>query len=60
LTWTGLNFNADQFKTVTSIDKAAWQQELQLHTTHFEQLAHNMPKALLDAKAQLEQRLASL
>ncbi|MEY3408352.1 MAG: Phosphoenolpyruvate carboxykinase, partial [Pseudomonadota bacterium] len=60
LNWTGLNFTADQFKTVTSIDKAAWQQELQLHTTHFEQLAYNMPKALLDTKAALEQRLAAV
>ena len=60
LNWTGLNFTADQFKTVTSIDKAAWQQELQLHATHFEQLAYNMPKALLDTKAALEQRLAAV
>ena len=60
LNWTGLNFTADQFKTVTSIDKAAWQQELQLHNTHFEQLAYNMPKALLDTKAALEQRLAAI
>ena len=60
LNWTGLNFTADQFKTVTSIDKAAWQQELQLHTTHFAQLAYNMPKALLDTKAALEQRLAAV
>jgi phosphoenolpyruvate carboxykinase (GTP) len=60
LNWTGLNFTADQFKTVTSIDKAAWQQELQLHNTHFEQLAYNMPKALLDTKAALEQRLAAV
>jgi len=60
LNWTGLNFSADQFKTVTSIDKAAWQQELQLHNTHFEQLAYHMPKALLDTKAALEQRLAAV
>ena len=60
LNWTGLNFSADQFKTVTSIDKAAWQQELQLHKTHFEQLAYHMPKALLDTKAALEQRLAAV
>ena len=60
LNWTGLNFSADQFKTVTSIDKAAWQQELQLHNTHFEQLAYNMPKALLDTKAALAQRLAAV
>ena len=60
LNWTGLSFTADQFKTVTSIDKAAWQQELQLHNTHFEQLAYNMPKALLDTKAALAQRLAAV
>lgn len=60
LNWTGLNFSADQFKTVTSIDKAAWQQELQLHNTHFEQLAYNMPKALLDTKAALAKRLAAV
>ena len=60
LNWTGLSFTADQFKTVTSIDKAAWQQELQLHNTHFEQLAYNMPKALLDTKAALAQRLATV
>ena len=60
LNWTGLSFTADQFKTVTSIDKAAWQQELQLHTTHFAQLAYKMPKALLDTKAALEQRLAAV
>ena len=60
LNWTGLSFTADQFKTVSSIDKAAWQQELQLHNTHFEQLAYNMPKALLDTKAALAQRLAAV
>jgi phosphoenolpyruvate carboxykinase (GTP) len=60
LNWTGLNFTADQFKTVTSIDKASWQQEFQLHTTHFEQLAYKLPKALLDTKAALEQRLAAV
>ena len=60
LNWTGLSFTADQFKTVTSIDKAAWQQELQLHNTHFEQLAYNLPKALLDTKAALAQRLAAV
>jgi len=60
LNWTGLNFTADQFKAVTSIDKAAWQQELQLHNTHFEQLAYNMPKALLNTKADLAERLAAI
>ena len=57
LTWTGLSFTPEQFKTVTSIDKAAWVEEFKLHDSHFEQLAYHMPKALIDTKAALEQRL---
>jgi len=60
LTWTGLPFTAEQFKTVTSIDKAAWVEELKLHDAHFEQLAHHLPKELVDTKAALEQRLAAV
>ena len=59
ITWTGLDFSAEQFKAVTSIDKAAWQAEFKLHDTHFEQLAFHLPKALLDTKAALEARLAA-
>ncbi len=59
LNWTGLNFTADQFKTVTSIDKAAWQAELKLHSELFEQLAYHLPSALSSAKADLEKRLAA-
>ena len=59
LTWTGLNFSAEQFKTVTHIDKAAWQQELKLHAELFEQLAHHLPAELTATKAQIEQRLAA-
>jgi phosphoenolpyruvate carboxykinase (GTP) len=59
ITWSGISFSADQFKTVTSIDKAAWVEELKLHNTHFDQLAYHMPKALLDNKALLESRLAA-
>jgi phosphoenolpyruvate carboxykinase (GTP) len=59
LTWTGLPFTALQFDTVTSIDKAAWSQELKLHTELFEQLAHHLPKALTDTKAAIEKRLAA-
>ena len=60
INWSGIDFTADQFKTVTSIDKAAWTEELKLHNTHFEQLAYHMPQALLDTKAALESRLAAL
>jgi len=57
ITWTGLNFSELQFNTVTSIDKAAWSQELQLHTEHFTQLKHNLPQALQATKEQLQARL---
>ena len=59
LTWTGLPFTEQQFETVTSIDKAAWTQELALHAELFEQLAHHLPKALTDTKAAIEKRLAA-
>ena len=59
INWTGMNFSAEQFATVTGIDKDAWAQEMQLHAAHFEQLASGMPQALLDTKAQLEARLAA-
>jgi phosphoenolpyruvate carboxykinase (GTP) len=38
LNWTGLDFSAEQFATVTSIDKAAWEAELKLHADLFKQL----------------------
>jgi len=44
---------------VTHIDKAAWQQELKLHTELFEQLAYHLPTELTATKAQIEQRLAA-
>ncbi|BEP45570.1 phosphoenolpyruvate carboxykinase (GTP) [Variovorax sp. V15] len=59
LNWTGLNFSAEQFATVTSIDKAAWQAELKLHAELFKQLEHHLPKELPETKAAIEQRLAA-
>jgi len=59
LNWTGLDFSAEQFKTVTSIDKAAWLKEMELHTELFKQLEHHLPKALSDTKLALEKRLAA-
>ena len=59
LTWTGLPFTAQQFEAVTSINKAAWTQELALHTELFKQLEDHLPKALLDTKAAIEERLAA-
>jgi len=59
LTWNGLNFSAEQFKTVTSIDKAAWAEELKLHEAHFQQLAYHLPKELVETKALFEQKLSA-
>ena len=59
LTWTGLPFTEQQFETVTSIDKAAWQAELALHSALFKQLEHHLPQALLDTKSAIEARLAA-
>lgn len=59
LNWSGLDFSAEQFDTVTHIDKAAWQAELKLHAELFQQLAHHLPKELPATKAAIEQRLAA-
>jgi len=57
INWTGLNFTAEQFKTVTSIDKAAWVAELKLHEELFTQLAYHLPAEMTSTKAALAARL---
>ena len=57
LTWTGLNFTPEQFKTVTHIDKAAWVEELKLHEELFKQLAYHLPAEMTATKAALAVRL---
>jgi phosphoenolpyruvate carboxykinase (GTP) len=59
LNWNGLNFTAEQFQTVTHIDKAAWQTELGLHEELFQQLAHHLPAELPATKAAIANRLAA-
>ena len=58
INWKGLDFSAEQFNTVTSVDKAAWLKEMELHAELFMQLEHHLPKALSDNKQILERRLA--
>ena len=60
INWTGLAFSPEQFATVTSIDKAAWQQEFQLHDELFNQLAQGLPEALSQTKAAMQARLQAL
>jgi phosphoenolpyruvate carboxykinase (GTP) len=59
ITWTGLDFSVEQFKAVTSIDKAAWVEELKLHSELFQQLAYHLPKELEETRANIEKRLAA-
>ena len=59
LSWAGTDFPRASFERITSIDKAAWQQELSLHTELFTQLAHGLPKALERVRGQLQARLGS-
>ena len=59
LNWTGLDFSAEQFNTVISMDKAAWLKELELHDELFKQLAHHLPKELAATKSEIEKRLAA-
>jgi len=57
ITWDGLPFTAEEFETITSIDKDAWRAELKLHAELFEKLAYHLPQELKDNMAKLEQRL---
>lgn len=59
INWTGLDFSAEQFNKVTSIDKAAWKEEMKLHDQLFEQLSYHLPKELVETKNALEARLAN-
>ena len=59
LNWTGLDFSAERFGTVTSIDKAAWEKELQLHTELFQQLQYHLPKELEETRDRIGRQLAA-
>ncbi len=59
LTWDGLDFSAEQFNAVISTDKAALLKELELHTELFTQLAHHLPRVLVETKAAIEKQLAA-
>jgi phosphoenolpyruvate carboxykinase (GTP) len=59
LKWDGIDFSRAQYEKITSIDKAAWEAELKLHTELFDKLKHHLPRSLEETKAQLEKRLAA-
>jgi phosphoenolpyruvate carboxykinase (GTP) len=57
INWNGLPFSAEQFTTVTRIDKGDWLHEFQLHDELFTQLAHGLPPALINTKTAMHERL---
>ncbi len=59
LRWLGLPFTRQQFDSVISIDRAAWQEEMKLHDALFAQLSYHLPAQLPATKALIEQRLAA-
>jgi len=59
INWKGMDFSEAQFKTVTSIDKAAWKDEMVLHDELFAKLAYHLPQALTDTKLRIEAELAT-
>jgi phosphoenolpyruvate carboxykinase (GTP) len=58
LNWDGLAFTPAQYEQVTSMDAAAWRDELALHDELFERLKARLPRALVETKARIEGRLA--
>jgi phosphoenolpyruvate carboxykinase (GTP) len=59
LNWDGLAFDRAQFDTITSIDKAAWREEMKLHADLFDKLKHHLPQELRAVKDKLEKRLSA-
>jgi phosphoenolpyruvate carboxykinase (GTP) len=59
ITWTGLDFSEAQYKSITSMDKTQWQEELAMHRELFDKLAYRLPPALLQKSRELEERLAN-
>ncbi|MDT7833700.1 phosphoenolpyruvate carboxykinase (GTP) [Aquabacterium sp. OR-4] len=57
LNFDGLDFTPEQFQSVISIDKAAWQAELKLHAELFETLSFHLPAELPATKARIEAAL---
>ncbi len=59
LPWDGIEFSADAYARITSIEIAAWQAELALHDELFDKLRHRLPAELEQVKSRIAQRLAS-
>ncbi|MDT8990236.1 phosphoenolpyruvate carboxykinase (GTP) [Curvibacter sp. APW13] len=59
INWNGLEFSAEQFATVTSLDKAAWSEEFKLHDELFTMLSYHLPQELVATKDKLRAALTA-
>ena len=59
VSWEGLDFSTDDYEQITSIETAAWKQELDLHSELFEQLKDRLPAELLAVQQGLRKRLGA-
>ena len=59
ISWKGADFTRADFDTITSIDVAAWKEEVALHGELFTRLAHHVPDALIAVRDRLAERLAA-
>ena len=59
LNWQGLDSGAEQFEALMNIDKAAWREELALHSEHFETFAQNLPADLAATREQFARNLGA-
>jgi len=58
LNWTGLDFARAQYERVTAVDPGDWRKEVAQHGELFARLSPRLPRALQDARAALERRIA--
>ncbi|MDL2356362.1 MAG: phosphoenolpyruvate carboxykinase (GTP) [Pseudomonadota bacterium] len=59
MNWDGLDFTREQFEQITSMDHAAWRDEVKLHDELFDKLAYHLPQELVATRQALAARLAS-
>ncbi len=59
LPWEGIDFSAEAYARITSIEIDAWQAELALHDELFDKLRHRLPVQLEQVKARIAGRLGS-
>ncbi len=59
ISWNGLEFPRAQYERITAVNLDDWLKELALHSELFATLSPRLPRALLETRAALAQRIAA-